>query len=106
MGPPWQISWNALTYFGKYLGRKTASLILAQYGPLRATDPSYIVADACLRCNTIRYAQELHPHKLGTIESASSTIRHNNPPNVSFHGADVAAVLEPQMGHGPARMDP
>ena len=80
---------------GKYLGRKTASLILAQYGPdYEQIDPSYIVADACLRCNTIRYAQRVASSQ--NREQLKAQVRlyvYNNPPNASFHGADVAAVF-------------
>ena len=96
MGPPGgRFPGNALAYFGKYLGRKIASLILAQYGPdYEQIDPSYIVADACLRCNTIRYAQRVASSQ--NREQLKAQVRlyvYNNPPNASFHGADVAAVF-------------
>lgn len=96
MGPPGgKFPGNALAYFGRYLGRKAASMILSQYGPdYDKIDPSYIVADACLRCNTIRYAQRVATSQTrGRLKTQVRMYVYNNPPNASFHGAEVAAVF-------------
>ena len=98
MGPPsGKIPNGPLAYFGKYLGHDVALEILEQYGPhYDEIDPSYIIADACLRCNTIRFAQRVAGTTQLKDKKMTQQVRlyvYNNPANASFHGADVPAVF-------------
>ena len=89
MGPPGGMIPNgSLAYFGKYLGHEAAARILSQYGP--ATSAAHLIADACMRCSTVRLAQRVAtPHG----EAQVRLYVFNNTENASFHGADVPAVF-------------
>jgi len=79
-----------LTYFGKYLGHEAAEHILSQYPNGPKTNAEELIADACLRCNTIRFAQRIATQNKN---SQAYLYMFDNPQNASFHGAELPAVF-------------
>ena len=68
--------------------REAAERVLHQYGQPRPKDAD-IIADACLRCNSIRFAQRVAAERRG------AQVRFyvfDNPAGASFHSAEVPAV--------------
>jgi len=86
LSPPGGIPNGALAFFTKYLG-KAAKSILAQYG-LHAKDVD-IIADACLRCQSTRYAQRV----AARTGSQVYFYVYDNPHHASVHAAELPAVF-------------
>jgi hypothetical protein len=87
MSPPKGIPAGALAFFSKYLGREAASGILRQYGA-HPKDVD-LIADACLRCQSLRYAKR-------AAARAGSQVHffvYDNPHGTSVHGAELPAVF-------------
>jgi len=77
---------GALSFFTKHLGG-AAQAILAQYGAQpRDVD---LIADACLRCQSVRYAQRVAARPGSQVYMYV----YDNPHGASVHGAELPAVF-------------
>ena len=74
------------SFFVKYLGNAAHS-VLAQYG--QHPDPTDLIADACLRCQSVRYAQRVAARKGSQVYFYV----YDNPHNAAVHGAELPAVF-------------
>jgi len=86
MSPAHGIPGGAASFFSHYLG-DAAENILAQYGA--DLDVRDLIADACLRCQSVRYAQRV-------AARAGSQVYfyvYDNPHDASVHGAELPAVF-------------
>jgi len=89
MQPPNGIPGGPLTFFRQHLGHVAADRVLAQYD-LAQTKDADLIADACMRCNSVKFARRVAAQHSG---AQVKMYLYDNPRYASFHGADVPAVF-------------